>query len=115
MFAIVVWVLKLSEEASSLQRNTQMIVCGHCPLKAEASMHAGLNDHRICTVSGHEHLHSLKVYDHQTMSAACDKTRAINTLVKASDRSSTTASRSAGIIHIYGKGECPSYVKHCLQ
>ena len=62
VFAIVVWVLKLSEEASSLQHYTQMIVCGHCQLKAQASMHAGVNDYHICSVSGYEHLYSLKVY-----------------------------------------------------
>ena len=55
-------------------------------------MHAGVDDCRICSVSGHKNLQSLQVYNRSTMSAACDMSKAINTLAKASDSSSTTAS-----------------------
>ena len=67
-----------------------------------------MNDHRICSVSGHENMHSVQVCDHPAMSAACDKTKAMNTLAKASDSSSTTASRSAGIIHTEKENVLPT-------
>ena len=86
---------KLSEEAGLSQSYTNYSVSATVISRLKR---AGVDDRRICSVSGHKNLQSLQVYDRPTMSAACDMSKAIDTLAKASDDGSSTTA-SAGIIH----------------
>ena len=85
---------KLSEEARLSQRYTNHCVCATV---ISSLKRAGVGDRHICSVSGHKNLQSLQVCDRPTMSAACDMSKAIDTLDNASDSSSITA--SAVVIH----------------